>query len=271
MSQMPSDVFRVGSLELVADAGQYRRRDRVLPIIANEQPVICEWLQVQSGDRVLDAGTGCGVLALHAALKGAQATGIDISPRAIATAESNAKRNRLSVKWLCEDYSVRSASEASVDIVVFNPPHNPTPSGVDVPMHADGGEDGTRVFAKFLRAAAKHVVPGGTIVFFQLSPARSGIPQICEECVQAMPHGFSLRFARVLPTTSNRGFLEAVYGGRYGRWVERMTAIYPDLDLVVGRVIAHLPGNIEEVRLLPAAVGTRAERVLTHQQIVGTV
>ena len=51
---------------------------------------------LKSGDQVLDYGTGTGFLAIHAARRGATVLAIDINPDALACAEKNAEKNRVS-------------------------------------------------------------------------------------------------------------------------------------------------------------------------------
>jgi release factor glutamine methyltransferase len=76
--------------------------------------------------RVLDAGTGSGCIAL--ALKQARPhwdiTAVDISPAALRVARRNARRNGLSVRWVCADIlDEASWKEARWDILVSNPPY----------------------------------------------------------------------------------------------------------------------------------------------------
>lgn len=52
------------------------------------------------GERVLDLGTGSGILAIAAAKLGAEALGVDIDPTVLPQAEENAHRNGVSVRFL---------------------------------------------------------------------------------------------------------------------------------------------------------------------------
>lgn len=49
--------------------------------------------QTVQGRRVLDLGTGSGLVAIAAAMAGAEVRAVDINPRAIAAAELNAQAN----------------------------------------------------------------------------------------------------------------------------------------------------------------------------------
>ena len=70
--------------------------------------------------RVLDLGCGTGILAIGAALLGAQAVGVDIDPKALRVARSNARKAGVHVDFIQAD--VRTLVMASVDAVVMNPP-----------------------------------------------------------------------------------------------------------------------------------------------------
>jgi ribosomal protein L11 methyltransferase len=69
------------------------------------------------GDRVLDVGSGSGVLALAAARLGAEAWGIDTDPVAARTARENAARNALPARF---DTTPLERVEGPFDLVVAN-------------------------------------------------------------------------------------------------------------------------------------------------------
>ena len=83
-----------------------------------------EWLDQAdlAGKRVIDYGCGSGILAIAAARLGAaQVIGIDIDPQALASAQDNARINRVAV-------AVQSSSDmmpAPADVVVANILSNP--------------------------------------------------------------------------------------------------------------------------------------------------
>src|SRR5438105_3735427 len=81
-------------ITIEADSITDPRWDRVLPILEEEQIVMCRQMVplLWPGARVLDVGTGIGVFAIWAAAHGCHVTGIDISARALRTARQNATR-----------------------------------------------------------------------------------------------------------------------------------------------------------------------------------
>jgi ribosomal protein L11 methyltransferase len=76
---------------------------------------------VQEGARVLDAGTGTGVLALAALKLGADhAIGFDIDPWASVNAAENAERNGLAERFEVREGSLEVVPERGFDLVLAN-------------------------------------------------------------------------------------------------------------------------------------------------------
>ena len=59
---MDKTVSTIGNIKIKADSMTYVGLDRVLPIIEEEQVFMCQLMSLEPGQRVLDAGTGSGVL-----------------------------------------------------------------------------------------------------------------------------------------------------------------------------------------------------------------
>jgi release factor glutamine methyltransferase len=76
------------------------------------------------GRRVLDMGTGSGIIALRCAARGATVTAADINPDAVATSKSNADRNGLVIRAVLSDLFDALKGE-SFDLIVINPPYYP--------------------------------------------------------------------------------------------------------------------------------------------------
>ena len=103
--------------------------------------------ELKSGDRVLDVGTGSGVLATAAALLGAGAVdGVDIEPVAVRSARENANRNGVGAVVHIEQGSVGDGEpfQGQYDVVVAN-------------IIA-------RILIELADSLAKAVRPGGTLV-----------------------------------------------------------------------------------------------------------
>ena len=126
-----------------------------------------------SGFRILDIGTGSGIIAITLALETtAQVTATDISSAALAVARTNAERLGASVDFLQTDLAA-TLPDAFFDLVVSNPPYVPH-SGKATLQHEVrdhepevalyGGEDGTEIYHRLIPEAARVLKPGGWLM-----------------------------------------------------------------------------------------------------------
>jgi release factor glutamine methyltransferase len=123
--------------------------------------------------RIVDVGTGSGAIAvaLANALPFAEITATDISPAALAVAESNGARNGVAgrVRFLQGDLLEPVAGER-FDIVVSNPPYVPESDRETLDVEVRdyepaqalfAGEDGLQIYRHLIPAAFGALVPGG--------------------------------------------------------------------------------------------------------------
>jgi ribosomal protein L11 methyltransferase len=128
--------------------------------------------ELKPGDRLLDVGTGSGVLAIGAALLGAgEVDGVDIEPVAVRSARENADRNGVGAVVRIEQGSVGVGEpfQGEYDLVVAN-------------IIA-------RVLIELASSLAKAVRPGGTLVL-------GGIIDIKEAAVLEAFNGTGLTLVR---------------------------------------------------------------------------
>ncbi len=117
---------------------------------------------VVKADRVLDLGTGSGLLAISAALAGARhVTAVDLNPVAVRAARMNAYLYGLAgrVRVLQGDMFEPVGGER-FDLIICNPPYlrgTPTSQGTLAYMAGDDFQ----WLRRFSRAAADHLNPGG--------------------------------------------------------------------------------------------------------------
>jgi release factor glutamine methyltransferase len=170
---------------------------RVSPAVLIPRPdsefVVVEFLSLTKGldaPHAVDVGTGSGNLALACCHqhKSARFVAIDLSPEALAVADSNAKALGLSdrVEFRQGNRLEPVASAGPFDVILSNPPYVPTAiiptlePGVRLyePHQAlDGGEDGLHVVAPLIEESVPLLKPGGHLILEigsdQEAPVRS--------------------------------------------------------------------------------------------------
>lgn len=74
--------------------------------------------------KVLEIGSGSGLISLVAASKGANVTAVDLNPDAVACTRQNAGRNQLSINCIQSDL-FEALSPTKFDFILVNPPYFP--------------------------------------------------------------------------------------------------------------------------------------------------
>jgi release factor glutamine methyltransferase len=127
--------------------------------------------RLPEGSRVLDVCTGSGLLAVTAALEGAQATAVDVSRRAVLCAGLNARLNGVRVRALRGDLFAAVPAER-FDAIVSNPPYLPGDDELPTrgPRRAwDAGRDGRAILDRICAEAPEHLEPGGILLIVHSS------------------------------------------------------------------------------------------------------
>lgn len=135
--------------------------------------MVLDRLPSSQGAAVLDAGTGCGAVAL--AMKHhrprSRMVAVDCSLRALRVAASNGARLGLQVGWL-RSHWFGALADARFDFVVANPPYVPENDEAllsgdlrhEPRMALDGGADGLASLREIAADAPRVLAPGGSLV-----------------------------------------------------------------------------------------------------------
>jgi len=150
---------------------------------------------------IVDVGTGSGAIAVALAHKLPQAsiTATDISSRALALAEENAKRNGVAVRFLLGDLLAPVEGER-FEIIVSNPPYVAMADrdSLDVEVREYepalalfAGEDGLEIYHRLIPAAFDALTPGGFVVleigYGQSTAIADLLTSAGFECVEFVP------------------------------------------------------------------------------------
>ena len=117
-----------------------------------------------AGKKVLDMGTGSGILALAAAARGAHVTASDNNPAAVQCAAHNVHQNGLDTQInVVEGNLFTSIMDGDYDIILFNPPYltHLTETTYDSALY--GGPD-LSVIRNFASSAATHLKSDGFVL-----------------------------------------------------------------------------------------------------------
>jgi len=113
--------------------------------------------------RVLDMGTGSGILAIAAAEQADSVVGADINKKALDYARKKAA-NIDNIKFIYSD--LFSKVKGKFDLIIFNPPYLPEMKGEDrwTKMQVSGGKKGYELLEKFFSKASNYLAPDGKIL-----------------------------------------------------------------------------------------------------------
>jgi len=124
--------------------------------------------------RVLDLGTGSGVIAVVLARKRPQArvSAVEVDYAALSVSRANAKRHEVSVRFFCGDWFGALAGER-FDLIIANPPYiaagDPHLGQGDLAFEPQralvGGADGLDCIRAIVAKAGAHLNPGAWLLF----------------------------------------------------------------------------------------------------------
>jgi release factor glutamine methyltransferase len=131
-------------------------------------------INVKPKEKLLEIGTGAGIIAIHCAKAGADVTAVDVNPHAVNCAKINTVLNKVKVKVLESD--LFSNVSGKYDKIIFNPPYLPSDKKDKFyDISYSGGKTGLEVTNKFLRESLKHLKTQGDIYFILSSLAKGKV------------------------------------------------------------------------------------------------
>lgn len=143
---------------------------------AEDTFLLADNLDVYPSEKVLELGTGCGLLAILAAEAGGRVIATDINPTALECARTNAVAHGVLDRI---DFRLGNLFEPVVDerfdLVIFNPPYLPVrpEEALDTMLDRawEAGPEGRAVIDRFLNELPGHLMPDGRALFVQSSLA----------------------------------------------------------------------------------------------------
>ncbi|RJS83116.1 methyltransferase domain-containing protein [Candidatus Bathyarchaeota archaeon] len=141
---------------------------------AEDSFLLADNLRLTPCSKVLDLGSGCGIIAVKAAELGCEVVAVDINPYAVYCVKKNAEllglRDRIEV--LRTDLFASFRLGRVFDVVIFNPPYLPTSDfklGGWLEKAWDGGKSGREVIARFVDEVGDYLKDGGEVFMVQSS------------------------------------------------------------------------------------------------------
>ncbi|MEN2738642.1 methyltransferase [Microbacterium sp. X-17] len=127
-------------------------------------------------DRALDLGCGCGILSLHASRRSRVVVATDVSARALAFTEFNARLNGVTNIETRRGSLYEPVAGERFGLIAANPPFVVTPRAEGVPVfeYRDGGEVGDALMRRVIEGLGAHLEPGGMAVVLGNWEYRSG-------------------------------------------------------------------------------------------------
>jgi release factor glutamine methyltransferase len=136
--------------------------------------------------RVLDMGTGTGVLAIEASQKADFVIGADINKDALDYAKKKAEAMGIrNIKFVHSDlFGYFKQNPDKFDLIIFNPPYLPEQKEEEpeIAMQLSGGKKGYELLEKFISHASGYLAPFGRIlILFSTLTNKDKVHEILEK------------------------------------------------------------------------------------------
>ncbi len=119
---------------------------------AEDTELLLSIIRVRNGERVVEIGSGTGILSVKAARSGGVVVSIDLNPYAAEATLCTAKLNGVSIEVInCDMFSC--IRDKYWDVAIFNPPYLPVSEFRSwIEYSWSGGDKGVEVLLRFLNS-----------------------------------------------------------------------------------------------------------------------
>lgn len=143
---------------------------------AEDTFLFAENLPVREDDKVLDMGSGCGILGILAAKTARSVFAVDVNPFAIRCTKRNAGLNEVSDRMVFVQGDLFStlSNPTEFSLILFNAPYLPVLEGEGsswVELSWNGGSSGRTVIDRFIVGVRHHLEKMGRVMMMQSSLA----------------------------------------------------------------------------------------------------
>ncbi len=227
------ELFDVDGLKIKTDSLEDRFEGAVFPLFQDESLFFSHQISVSSGERVLDMGTGSGVLAIVAAKAGADVVASDINPKALEYAYENAVLNGVEDQISFVLSNGFEDIDGKFDTILFNPPFNPVPPDVEAKISSAGGALGVDVFKLVVQQASDYLETEGRMNIISFSLGRDGRPIVQDILNEVFAERSLMVSCEHLYSPSSHQdiqYFQRIYGEHANpAWIEMLTDKYPDI------------------------------------------
>jgi SAM-dependent methyltransferase len=164
-----------------------------------------------AGRRVLDVGTGSGVLLVSWARTARAAVAVELNPRAVELARFNAAVNDVTCTVTGGDVFALAPTLGEFDVVVWNAPFMFLPDAErELKLDGFGGELGIGITLEFVERLPALLAADGVAVVLTSSPVIEGVDRLGAELAEVVP-----RLALDVHATTVQAF-----------WIPRLAAFH---------------------------------------------
>ncbi len=123
--------------------------------------LLLELVKKHASGKVLEIGTGSGILAIAAARKAKSVVAADINEKALKAAAENANKEKAKIKFVHSD--LFENVKGKFDTIIFNPPYLAQDKGIE-DRAIYGGKKGHETIERFLDRSSEHLEANGKIL-----------------------------------------------------------------------------------------------------------